>query len=302
MTLEVQRDIGESIPKMGLKVTIGMPVYNGEPFLRRALDSLLSQTFTSFELIVSDNASTDHTEQISREYAARDRRIRYFRQSDNKGAAWNFSFVLEKARAEYFMWAACDDYWHPDFVAAAVQELSDHPEASVAMCAVERIHENQTTLDVVKYSGNSDPNRMSNFRLAMALAAGRPYHLYIYGLYRLSFLRRAFQGFPKAPAGDRMFVCQAALATRFRYVDRILHFRQVNSVPISTRYKNEALGHMWKQPFPQERTILSVGPYLLRSTVIPIHRKLLVPIIVLGFVGRYVHDRLRSVISHLPAS
>lgn len=83
------------------RVSIGMPVYNGDPFIRGALDSLLAQTFTDFELIISDNASTDRTEAICREYAARDIRIRYVRQTENRGAKANFEFVLDKAVGLY---------------------------------------------------------------------------------------------------------------------------------------------------------------------------------------------------------
>ncbi|MDR7898959.1 glycosyltransferase family 2 protein [Thermosynechococcus sp. JY1334] len=98
------------------KVSIGMPVYNGEKFIRDALDSLLAQTFTDFELIISDNASTDQTEAICREYAAKDKRIRYVRQAQNLGAAANFKYVLDEARGEYFMGAAADDKWDPRWI------------------------------------------------------------------------------------------------------------------------------------------------------------------------------------------
>ena len=93
------------------KVSIGMPVYNGEKFICKALDSLLSQTFSDFELIISDNASTDTTEDICREYAAGDSRIRYVRQKKNQGPLANFQYVLDEAIGEYFMWAAADDSW-----------------------------------------------------------------------------------------------------------------------------------------------------------------------------------------------
>lgn len=98
------------------KVSIGMPVYNGSPFIREALDSLLNQTFTDFELIISDNASTDETESICREYAAKDPRIRYVRQPENRGALLNFQFVLDEAVGEYFMWAAADDMWSSEWI------------------------------------------------------------------------------------------------------------------------------------------------------------------------------------------
>jgi len=97
-------------------VSIGMPVYNSEKFIRNALDSLLAQTFTDFELIISDNASTDATTSICQEYAIKDKRIRYVRQNKNMGPIWNFDFVLQQARCGYFMWAAVDDYWLPTFL------------------------------------------------------------------------------------------------------------------------------------------------------------------------------------------
>ena len=98
------------------KVSIGMPVYNGAQYIREALDSLLTQTFTDFELIISDNASTDATQSICEEYARRDLRIRYVRQSENKGALANFQFVLEQAQGEFFMWAAADDLWEKNWI------------------------------------------------------------------------------------------------------------------------------------------------------------------------------------------
>jgi glycosyltransferase involved in cell wall biosynthesis len=97
-------------------VSIGMPVYNGESYIRKALDSLLGQTFNDFELIISDNASKDSTEEICREYAERDPRIRYVRQSQNLGAVANFQFVLDEAIGRYFMWAAADDVRSSDFI------------------------------------------------------------------------------------------------------------------------------------------------------------------------------------------
>lgn len=110
------------------KVSIGMPVFNGEQFIRKALDSVLEQSFSDFELIISDNASTDATEYICRGYAARDQRIRYVRQSTNLGAAANFKFVFGDARGEYFMWAACDDTRSPDFIELNVKYLSENQE------------------------------------------------------------------------------------------------------------------------------------------------------------------------------
>lgn len=106
-------------------VSIGMPVYNGEKYIREALDSLLAQTFTDFELIISDNASNDETVSICQQYAQRDARIIYFRQQENIGAPANFQFVLDHAEADLFMWAAHDDEWAKNYLMNATTLLGD---------------------------------------------------------------------------------------------------------------------------------------------------------------------------------
>lgn len=109
-------------------VSIGMPVYNGGAKLTRAIDSMLGQSFSNFELIISDNNSTDSTADICQKYAIRDKRIRYVRQPVNIGAAPNFKFVLEQAKGRYYLWAAGDDVRSPDFLEENVRFLEAHPE------------------------------------------------------------------------------------------------------------------------------------------------------------------------------
>jgi glycosyltransferase involved in cell wall biosynthesis len=128
-----REDSTESVKEgASAKVSVGLPVYNGRETVRRAIDSLLAQTFADFELMISDNASTDGTDEVCREYAARDRRIRYIRQSTNLGPAPNFRFVLGETRAEYFMWAAHDDYWHPEFIRKCLSVLEADRGIAVA--------------------------------------------------------------------------------------------------------------------------------------------------------------------------
>ena len=106
-----------------VKASIGMPVYNAEKYIKVALELILSQTFSNFELIISDNASNDATEAICREYASKDLRIRYIRQTENRGPENNFHFVLEEARNEYFMWTSHDDLWTKDYLESAISML-----------------------------------------------------------------------------------------------------------------------------------------------------------------------------------
>jgi tetratricopeptide (TPR) repeat protein len=116
-------------------VSIGVPVYNGENYLRQALECLVAQDYDNFQLIISDNASTDGTPGICREIAGHDKRIGYVRQEENHGSPWNFKFVASQARGKYFMWAAHDDLWAPTFVSKCVEKLEANPQA--VLCCTE---------------------------------------------------------------------------------------------------------------------------------------------------------------------
>jgi len=116
------------------KVCIGMPVYNGARFITDAIQSLLNQEYTDFILIISDNASTDETEQICRAYVKKDQRIKYVRQESNIGAVRNFEYVLENSRSQYFMWAAHDDYWDRRFLSELVAMLDERKDRVLAFC------------------------------------------------------------------------------------------------------------------------------------------------------------------------
>ncbi|HEV7716476.1 MAG TPA: glycosyltransferase family 2 protein, partial [Steroidobacteraceae bacterium] len=114
------------------EVTIGMPVYNGDVHLVAAIESLLAQSFTDFELLISDNASTDGTARICEDYAARDSRVRYIRQSRNVGATANWNLVARAATGRYFKWAAANDVVPPLMLEHAVETLRSHPD--IALC------------------------------------------------------------------------------------------------------------------------------------------------------------------------
>lgn len=114
------------------RVSIGMPVYNGERYLRFSLESLLGQTWTDFELVISDNASTDGTQDICREYEGRDRRVRYTRTDSNIGGPANFRRVFRLCTGEYHKWSTADDYWDLTTIEKCVAVLDQHPDVVLA--------------------------------------------------------------------------------------------------------------------------------------------------------------------------
>lgn len=106
---------------------VGLPVYNGEEFLAAAIDSVLAQTFRDFEIIISDNGSTDRTEEICREYAARDSRVRYHKAAENRGIVWNYNQVFALSSNELFVWFSHDDVLAPTYLEKCVEILQKDP-------------------------------------------------------------------------------------------------------------------------------------------------------------------------------
>lgn len=173
-----------------LAVSIGMPVYNGAKYIREALDSLLGQSFTDFELIISDNASTDGTASICQEYAARDPRIRYVRQPENRGILANFQYVLDEARSEYFMWAAADDAWDKNWISEVLATIK-RTGAKSAFGKIQCI--NEASAEFNHYANNSSFNycgtplfRQLKYFLAFE-GAGKANPMY--GIWNTSVLR-----------------------------------------------------------------------------------------------------------------
>lgn len=137
------------------RVTIGVPVYNGGSMFADMLESLLRQTYAAFQVVISDNASTDNTAEIARSYAARDPRVRYVRNEANIGAAPNYNRVFELAApAPYFKWAAHDDLYGPTYLERCVQVLEDDPSVVLAY----------TIVDVVDETGQGRLREQASYR------------------------------------------------------------------------------------------------------------------------------------------
>lgn len=197
------------------RVSVGVPVYNGEDFIAAALDSLLAQTYTDFELIISDNCSTDRTAEICAEYARTDPRVRFYRVEENQGASWNFSRVFELARGEYFRWAAHDDLVAPTYLERCVEALDSNPDAVWSHTQSFEIGEHgQPLLDdqpIISYI-QSDPSRISpqaHQRFRSVLLGGDGV-LDFYGLVRTAAMRRTGLNRPYYGA-DRVFVSELCL-------------------------------------------------------------------------------------------
>jgi len=172
-------------------VSIGMPVYNGERFIRQALDSLLAQDYENFELIISDNASTDGTREICLEYGAKDKRIRYYQNEKNMGGAWNFRHVLELASGEYFMWAAHDDLWEPDFVSTLTACLTRNRELIYAMSHFDTYNYVTKQRKIRPPAALPAINESNDIFKNCILFVSRPWSNLFYGIYKIEVLKQS---------------------------------------------------------------------------------------------------------------
>ena len=223
------------------KVTIGIPVHNGAHYLTVAIDSILAQTYGDFDLLISDNASTDDTQSICRAYAAKDRRIRYFRQPRNLGAAANFNVLVEMSESPYFKWAAHDDIVAPGFLAACVEVLDRDPMVVVASPASSLIDETGSPLPYSPERGGMIDSMgvcwpklpEKNDRLSAcdptlrfeAVLLNMVMCIEIFGLIRRSaLLRTSLQG-PFAGA-DKVLLAQLSLLGTFWLGEETLFFRR----------------------------------------------------------------------------
>jgi glycosyltransferase involved in cell wall biosynthesis len=120
-------------------ISVGLPVYNGETYIAGAIEAHLAQTITDFELIISDNASTDNTQAICLAYARQDARVRYFRSDTNRGLTWNHRRTLELSRGEYFRWAAADDVPEPNLMACHLELMQHDPCIVVCVPATKNV-------------------------------------------------------------------------------------------------------------------------------------------------------------------
>jgi glycosyltransferase involved in cell wall biosynthesis len=194
------------------KVSVGLPVYNAENYLDDTLRNLLSQSYRDFELIISDNASIDATEEICRSHAAKDRRIIYHRNNRNLGIAWNHNRVFHLSSGEFFMWASHDDVRTTDYISQCVAALEADPSKVLAFSKVEFIDEEGTGIEkqgILLKTDSRKPHERFRELIRMDYICDA-----IYGLIRNAVLKRTALHGP-FPDSDRVLLAELGLHGQF---------------------------------------------------------------------------------------
>jgi glycosyltransferase involved in cell wall biosynthesis len=205
------------------RINIGMPVFNGEKYLRESIESILNQTYSDFELIISDNASTDRTKEICQKYASKDSRIRYYRNKKNIGGPKNYNRVFALSSSEYFKWAAYDDVLDPNFLNKCISVLDRDSSIVGCYCRTGRIDQNGVFLGYHNegfLKRISSPRAHERFRDLMGLYyITTPFH----GVYRSSFFAKS-QLHGSYIGADRNLVAELSLMGRIYEIPECLFF------------------------------------------------------------------------------
>jgi glycosyltransferase involved in cell wall biosynthesis len=205
------------------RVSIGLPVYNAERFLEQALDGILAQTFTDFELVISDNGSTDDTQNICLRYAEKDPRVKYHRLQSNIGVSRNFNRVFELSSGEYFKWCAHDDIPAPTFLEKCVAVLDQRPDVIMCYTKGYDIDENGLELRYFTYTLDLDsPDPVKRFR---DMTMYEHPMLTLFGVIRADALRRT-PLLEHYPVSDRILMGRYALMGRIYRIPEYLHLNR----------------------------------------------------------------------------
>jgi glycosyltransferase involved in cell wall biosynthesis len=218
-------------------VSIGLPVCNGEAFLRQAIDSVLCQDFPDFELVICDNVSSDATDAICRDYAQRDRRIRYYRNTRNIGAARNFCRVFELSTGRYFRWLAADDFMSPNMLRSCKAVLDARPEVVLCTGRAEIVDDKgQRICDYTEAQAIEQDAPVDRFRTALLQD---PWCNAIYGLMRRDVLARtSLMG--NFASSDAVLLAVLAMHGRFAEVPEVLLSRRFHANAYS--YEPKTIG------------------------------------------------------------
>lgn len=207
------------------QLTIGMPVYNGERYLREAIDSILAQTFEDFVLVVSDNASTDRTPDIVREYAAADPRVVLLRSETNHGAAWNFNRVFAECRTPFFKWASADDVLAPTCVERCLAVLAESPSVVLSYPRTQWIDGDGRSLGTTDDEALTTSEDAPAYRRLSRVVANIVYGNVPYAVVRSDAMRR-IRPHGSYPSADIVLVGELSLTGAFREVPEVLFYRR----------------------------------------------------------------------------
>lgn len=274
-------------------VTVGMFVHNEDDFIRDSITSILDQDYDNVEFIIADNASSDGTSEVCAELSAGNDRIDYVRHPQNIGAAENSTFVLERARGRYFMWASGHDLWSTDLISSCVESLERHPQAALAVGKSDWIDADGGAL--AEASGYYDTRGLPAVARFFFAFWGNLHP--VLGVIRMDCLR-AIPKIHACAGSDQIVLADLALQGDFLFVPRTSWSRRQPRKPETHRAKLERYrsaefgltGHWIDRRLPLLRLPLEIVRAIWRTEALSAVEKLvtslaLPPVLLLRFLS-----------------
>jgi glycosyltransferase involved in cell wall biosynthesis len=221
------------------RVSIGLPVYNGEAHIEDAISSILAQSYSDFELVISDNGSIDKTQEICSEYAEKDGRISYYRLEKNLGAARNFNRVFELSSGEFFKWAASDDVIAPEYLFKCLNVLEQNPSVVLVHSKTGRINKSDEITGKYDCGTIIDSLNPNDRFKEMLNRKGFPW--IIFGLFRKDVLGRTSL-FGDYIGSDWNLLAEISLYGRILEIPDLYFFRRDHERSYTTKHYAKFMG------------------------------------------------------------
>lgn len=242
-------------------VSIGLPVYNGEDYLERSIQSLLAQTREDFELIISDNHSSDRTPEICARYAGIDPRIRFLRNDKNLGAAENYNRVFRESSGRYFKWASHDDLCAPEFLERCVEVLEGDPSVVLCFPRTSFIGGDGEMLGLYEENDDfADERPSARFRTWLFGRSG-PWCNSVFGVIRSDVLRET-PLIGKYNSSDVILLGELLLRGRVVRIEDVLFFRRDHAGRSVRANPDEESRAAWFEPSSAGKTHMTVWRWL----------------------------------------
>tara|TARA_Y100000590_G_C15611424_1_gene973983 strand:+ start:352 stop:1275 length:924 start_codon:yes stop_codon:yes gene_type:complete len=264
-------------------ISIGLPVFNGEKYLVKSLNSLINQTYHKIEIIICDDNSNDSSFEICKNYENKNKNILFYQNQKRLGVVPNMIKSLKLAKGDYFIWASQDDIWQDNFISKLL-ELSTKEESVISMCATQVIDNSGKNIIQYKFPNLCQYNN-SIYNVARSILCPvngelLKMSIFIHGLIKTDYFRKSLSAYPGYFRSERHLLVQLALSGKFSYLNEVLFYKRVYD-DNSRRIGDKLFNKLW---YSNIRNFFQMITSIIFSPIIKLKFKVLSFFIILNYL------------------